>query len=231
MRILKKYILILILITFSACNNSKLSTEKIEKKSKRITQLLNENNIDIFRKWNFHYRGGEIWTKKNNDSIVYSCHYRKKNDTTTLTSFNRFLNSKEFPCLIKIDTSKYHRIQFEKIRNKKIRILVTDNNGKDTLLVDNLKPGKVFGYRNPFIKIDSLSNVKDNLKVYEISHNERQGDFIQFYITYEDVLTFIPDYSKLNSKYRKVWIEKFSKGKKISKNWNLRKLDKPKDNG
>ena len=97
--------------------------------------------------------------------------------------------------------------------------------------MDNLKLNEVFGKRNPFIKIDSLSKLKDELKVYSIEHLERLGDFIQFYITYEDVLTYIPDYSKLNPSYNKVWIKEFSKGKKINENWNLRKLDKPKDNG
>ena len=231
MRILKIYFLILILIVISACNNSKLSKEEIETNAKRITELLDENNIDVFRKWNFHYRGGEIWTKKIKDSIVYSCFYKKEKDTTTLISFNSFLKSKEFPCLIEIDTSKYHRIEFEKTENENIRIFANDNNGTDVLLMDNLKLNEVFGKRNPFIKIDSLSKLKDELKVYSIEHLERLGDFIQFYITYEDVLTYIPDYSKLNPSYNKVWIKEFSKGKKINENWNLRKLDKPKDNG
>jgi hypothetical protein len=42
-----------LLIFVSACSNSRLSDEEIENKAIAITEKLNKENIDIFRKWNF----------------------------------------------------------------------------------------------------------------------------------------------------------------------------------
>ncbi len=146
--------------------------------------------------------------------------------------FDSYLSSPEFHCLIDIDTSKYRpRFSFTKYKNGKLKIEATDNNGQDVIIGQNLSTVDVFGMKNPFAKLDSLSMLKDKLKVYSIIYNRRIGDFIQFYVTNEDVLTYIPDYDKLNPKYKDIWIEIFSNGKNIKSNWNLRKLDEPKDNG
>lgn len=232
MLILKNYILFLILIVFSACNNSKLSTEEIENNAERITDLLNEENIDVFRKWNFNYRGGEIWTKQIDDSVVFSAHYRKTEDTTRIYISKRYIKSKELNLKIAIDTADIgYSILFTKNINGELRIEGSDKNGKDFLIGENLKSENIFGGINPFSKLDSLSSLKDKLKVYSIEYKPWIGDFIHFYVTYQDVLYYIPDKSSLNPTYKKVWIEKFKKGKEIKTGWNLLHLDKPKDIG
>jgi hypothetical protein len=71
-----------LLIFVSACSNSRLSDEEIENKAIAITEKLNKENIDIFRKWNFGLRGqAEIWTKTVEDSTLYSCMYFQSTDT------------------------------------------------------------------------------------------------------------------------------------------------------
>ena len=232
MRILKNYILILILIIFSACNNAKLSNEEIEHNAERITELLSEENIDVFRKWNFHYRGGEVWKKQINDSTVFSANYRKSEDTTKIYISKRYIKSNELNLKIDIDTSNFgYSFLFIKYKNGLIRFEGNDKNGKDILIGENLKSQDIFNGINPFSKLESLSNLKDKLKVYSIEYKPWIGDFIHFYVTYQDVLYYIPNKSTLNPIYKKVWIEKFIRGKEIKPNWNLLHLDKPKDIG
>lgn len=70
-----------------------------------------------------------------------------------------------------------------------------------------------------------MSNLKNELNVSKIYHNQHLGEFIQFYITYDDILTYMPDELNLNPTYKNAWLEKFNSGKMIKKNWNLRHSD------
>jgi hypothetical protein len=221
-----------LLIFVSACSNSRLSDEEIENKAIAITEKLNKENIDIFRKWNFGLRGqAEIWTKTVEDSTLYSCMYFQSTDTVSIVAFNNFIYSQDFPLKIELDTSKYWRFEFKKSLDHKIEIVGIDHNGKDIVIKSNQTESEIFENKSPFVKMDSLSTLKDELGVYGISHIGRIGDFIQFYITGQDVLTFISDYSTFDPRYKDVWIKEFSKGKEIKEKWNLRRLDKPIDNG
>lgn len=231
LRIFNILSLILLIFVF-ACNNTRLSDEEIENKAIAITKKLNEENIDIFRKWNFGLRGqAEIWTKTVKDSTLYSCMYFKSTDTVSIVAFNSFIYSQDFPIKIELDTSMYWRFEFKKSLDQKIEIVGIDHNGNDIVIKSNLTENGIFENKSPFEKMDSLSTLKDELGVYGISHIGRIGDFIQFYITGQDVLTFITDYSTFDPRYKDVWIKEFSKGKEIKENWNLRRLDKPLDNG
>jgi hypothetical protein len=223
---------IIFLFSASACNNSRLSDKEIENKAIAITEKLNEENIDIFRKWNFGLRGkAEIWTKTAKDSTLYSCMYFKSTDTISIVAFNNFIYSQDFPLKIELDTSKYWRFEFKKSLDQKIEIIGIDHNGNDIVIKSNQTESGIFENKSPFVKMDSLSKLKDELDVYKISHIGRIGDFIQFYITGQDVLTFITDYSTFDPRYKDVWIKEFSNGKKLKENWNLRKLEQPIDNG
>ena len=233
MKSLKIKILILIILSLNfSCSNTKLTEKEIEDKAISIIERLNNSDVNIFREWNLGLRGqGEIWTKKNNDSTLYSCFYIKSEDTNTMMIFNDYLYSNEFYCSLEIDTSRFWRFIIKKSNEGKLKIIGIDHNGSDHVVSDNLNVDSIYITNNPFTKLDSLSALRNSLGVYGISHIARLGDFIQFYITNQDVLTYIPDYSTLNKKYKDWWIKEFSKGKEIKKNWNLRHLDKPRDNG
>jgi len=213
-----------------SCGNSEPTKKEIEDKAISIIEKLNKTEIDNFRKWNLGLRGqGEIWTKKNNDSILYNCFYLKSLDTTSLLIFNNYIYSKEFYCSFEIDTSKFWRFILKKSDDGLIKIVGIDHNGQDSIISKNLKIEDIFLANNPFSKLDSLSKLRNSLGVSRILHISRLGDFIQFYITNQDVLTYISDYSTLNENYKNWWISEFSKGKEIRENWNLRHLDKPRD--
>ena len=223
MNLLSKLLLLAISVLVFACGGRIMSKEEAKQNALLITERLNESNIGIFRKWNFEYRGGEIWNKKVDDSIVYSCYYRKSNDTLSLLVQSRFITSNEFPCLIEIDTSFYRSYEFKQSIDGRIAVIATSKDWQDTLLMQNQKIENIFEHNNPISKIDSLSLAKDVLKVYRINYLERNGDFIDFYITARDVLTYIADESTL--KPRQVWLDNFAEGIEISPKWNLRQFD------
>ena len=221
--------IVLISILFISCNKSKITKKEIKEKAIQITEISNENNIDVFRKWNFEYRGkSEIWRRKENNSIIYKANYTKGKDTTEIYTFMRFLNT-EFPCKINIDTSIFKSsIIFKKHENGRIMVEAKNKKGTDILIGKNLKPEDVFD-ENPFVKLKMLSRLKDKLNIYRIRSFQKVGGFIEFDIGYQYVLTYIP--STLNPDYKEVWSKTFSKGDMIREKWNLRKLEKPRDNG
>ena len=146
--------------------------------------------------------------------------------------FSRDLKSDEYPCLIEIDTSKYQsNFWFTKSNKENIKIRATKKDGTEVVIAENYMDEEVFGNNNPFTDLQKLSSLKDDIGVYSIYSKDQIGEFIQFYITYEDVLTYIPNELNLNPTYEKVWLEHFEKGKMIKKNWNLRKLANPKQGG
>ena len=217
------------IISFS-CNKSKITEKEITEKAIQIIEILNKKNIDTFNKWNFEYRGkSEIWRKRKDNSNIYRAGYRKGKDTTRIHTFMRFSNT-VFPCKIKIDTSIFKTsLIFKKYENEKIMVEATNKKGTDILIGKNLKPEDVFVDENPFIKLKLLSNLKDKLNVYRISSFQKVDGFIQFDLGNQYVLTYIP--SALNPDYKEAWTKIFSKGKMILEKWNLRKLEKPRDNG
>ena len=229
MKLLHIKILILnfLILNFS-CVNSGLTDKEIEGKAISVIEKLNDSNIATFREWNFGLRGqGEIWTKKNNDSILYSCVYIKSADTSSLLIFNDFIYSKEFYCSMEIDTARFWRFIMKKSNNGMVKTIGIDHNGQEHVISKNLNVSSVFRTNNPFIKLDSLSSLRKSLEIYGVTNISRLGDFMEFYITNQDVLTYIPDYSTLNKKHKDWWIKELSKGKEIKKNWNLRHLDQP----
>ena len=219
--------LFLILIFCYGCNRPLLSKKEILANSTQVTKKLNDNNIDIFRKWNFKLiRGSEEWEKQINDSIVYLVHKYKINDTIIYSLPKRHIHSIEFPISIEVDTSllsDFASIKFILDVNKKLSIHSKDKNYKPVLIADSLNVEKFFLNENLFYKLDSLSKLKDELKVYRIDYFKRNGNFIEFYITSNDILTYIEDKSTLKPRQR--WLDNFEKGTEIKPKWNLRHID------
>lgn len=229
----KIFRIIIMVITFSSCNTSVITQEEIEGRANGITKIINKDDIASLKDWQFEYRGkGEIWSKlgeRGRDD--YEAYFFKTNDSTEIYIFDRFFNSADFPVLIPIDTPKFeNRFLFTKYKNGKVKITGTANDGNKVIISDDLTTEEIFGKENPFSKLESLSAIKDRLKVNKI-RSIKGANFIEFFITYQDVLTYIPDKLEIDPLYKQFWIENFAKGKIIKNNWNLRILDKPVDNG
>lgn len=232
MRNYSKILLLIVLTTFFACSERKLTDVEIESKALKLTSQINKSIIETFKNWSFETRGNaEIWSKISFDNYDYICIYLKYNDTIRITigSFTNF--QKDFPYSIDIDSTKYHRAIFFKFNQNKIKVLVTDKNGKDTILNKETELKKVFKNSDPFRYFNNLSKLKDSLGIIRSLYRPDIGNFIQFYLSPENVLTYMPEKLNLNPKYKDVWLKEFAKGKTIKRNWNLRKLEKPIDNG
>lgn len=228
-----KLLLTSILIIFLlSCSDSRTSPKTVEQKAGRITNRLDSSSISIFYKWNYTPRGkAEIWSKKSFDSILYSCIYIQFPDTIELrvSQLSSFL--KEFPCKISVDTAKYRKVDFLKSIDDNVKIVGIDDFGENHILEQKAAITKLFGASNPFEKLSELSKLKDSLEVFGITSKQHLGNFIQFYLSSEYILTYLPNDLNLNPQFEDVWRKEFARGKIIKKNWNLRKLPHPVDGG
>lgn len=225
---LKILIISIILISVSACNNSKLTQDEIEERTNKITEIINKDNISELKDWQFEYRGdGEIWSKLGETNRDFQAYYFKTEDSINMFILKRFLYSSDFPIQIFIDTSKFqHNFLFTKYKDGNVNITATEIDGNEIIINDNLTMEEIFGERNPFEKLETLSALKGRLNVYKI-RSIKGGNFVEFIITSQDVLTYIPDKLEIEPMYEQFWLENFSKGKSIKNNWNLRKLENP----
>ena len=218
-----------ILTLIVSCTDNQYSDKQVEQQANRIIKLLNKSTIDTFKHWGYGTRGeAEIWTKL--DKPTYSCFYFNK-DTLKL-SVGLIENFKrDFPYSISIDTSKVHQISFKKITDQDINVSAWTNFGGDTIIVDKIKLNDLFTEKDPFQTFAKLSKLKDSLQIIGTFYRPDIGNFIQFYLTNQHVLTYFPDTLEINPKFKGIWMGYFSTGKTLTKNWNLRKLEKPLDDG
>lgn len=225
MRNTLQFIATILLLTFlTECSDPKNSDKNIEAQAEKITNLLDSNSIQIFHKWNYGVRGYyEIWTKLSGDSSKYACFYLTKKDTSYLRFYEPYNFTKDFSCSLSFDTSKFWQFSFDMYQDKIFRITLVDNQGEDHV-TDTLIPVKqFFTEANPYDTLKNLSKLKNNLAVNGIVYRKDIGEFIEFSLSAQYKLTYLPDNLNLNPKVQKFWLNDFSQGKAIKKNWNLRK--------
>lgn len=217
-----------ILTLFVSCTDKKYSDKDVEHQANGIIKLLDKSTIDTFKHWGYGTRGEvEIWEKL--DTPTYGCFYFHK-DTLKLSVGLIENFKKDFPYSINIDTIKVHQICFKKINDEEINLSAWTNFGGDTIIVDKIKLKDFFIEKDPFQTFTKLSKFKDSLQIIGTFYRPDIGNFIQFYLTNQHVLTYFPDTLEINPKFKDIWMRYFSTGKNLSKNWNLRKLEKPLDN-
>jgi hypothetical protein len=228
--IMKHLAILVIVLILLGCSVNQISDNDIEVKAVNISQRLDSNSINIFREWGYGTRGdAEIWTKQSWDSSLYSCLFFKT-DTCKLVIWLDDGFKNEFPYDFYIDSSKYYRTEFLKINDTSIRITAVDKNGKDHILLQRIPLKVLFKKNDPFQYFKSLSDFKDSLGIFGTFYRPDIGNFIQFFLSDQHVLTYLPDDLKISLNCKDIWLKKFATGKTIKKNWNLRKLDKPRDN-
>lgn len=212
-----------------SCSDTQYSDKEIEQRAYKIIKLLDTATIDTFKHWGYGTRGeAEIWQKL--DTPTYGCFYFNK-DTLKLSVGLIENFKKHFPYSISVDTSKVHQVTFKKMNDEDINVSAWTNFGIDTVIVSKINLKALFVEREPFQHFARLSKLKDSLKIIGTFYRPDIGNFVQFYLTNQHVLTYFPDKLEFNPKFKNIWMGYFSTGKKLSKNWNLRKLDEPLDNG
>jgi len=204
-----KFIAIFSIQTFLAsCSNPDFSDATIKKKALKITEVLDSNRIQIFHRWNYGIRGNnEIWRRVIGDSTIYTCHYRKIKDTSSLTIYQPYNFVIDFPCSLSLDTSKFWQFNFDMFGGKIFRIRFVDNHGQDHITDTSVLATKIFFERNPFDTLIQLSDLKEKFGVYGISYQSDLGEFVEFWLSSQHKLTYLPDSLRLKPQYAKYWLE------------------------
>jgi hypothetical protein len=223
---------IFILAILLGCSDSKSNDEFLEAKAKSITGRLDSNSIKVFYNWNLFMRGVNWWQKISGDSVLYKCGFSKKGNKSVLlliepiSSYESITHfASDFKCKFEFDTARYWRWELQNSSNI-IRMVGTNKHGQDTVLLENKSVSELFDSTNPFNKFASLTMLKDSLNVYDISTG-KCGKFIQFRLSAQHILTYLPNNLTLKFKCKNYWEKEFSKGKQIGMNWNFRKLESP----
>jgi hypothetical protein len=214
----------------TACSDSKFSDKNIKRQAEKITNLLDSSSMQIFHRWNYGVRGDyEIWTKLSSDNSKYTCFYQTKKDTSYLRIYQPYNFKQDFPCSFSFDTSKFWQFNFDLYQDKIFRITLVDNHGQDHITDTLIPVQKFFTDNNPFDTLKSLSKLKDKLGVYGIVYRKDIGAFVEFWLSSQDKLTYLPDNLNLDPKFQKYWLDDFNQGRTIKKNWNLHKYKGQRD--
>src|SRR5687768_13395006 len=217
------------LIAMAACYDSSYSDRNIEAKALALVDRLDNDSVNIFKEWNFTQRGqAGYWFKISTNDILYSCVYLKEGDTSILKVMKSSDFFADFPWHFSYDTAQYRQVVLSKFEDKmKVNTLFYPL----IEIVDSLNTNGLFINKDPFDHFSKLNSLKNDLHVFGISYRGDIGDFIQFYLSSQHVLTYLPDNAYFNPKSKDIWVKEFENGKMIKKNWNLRKLEHPLDNG
>ncbi|MEJ8801670.1 hypothetical protein [Pontibacter sp. H249] len=208
-----------------------MSEAEVKRKAFNIAQSFDSTNIEIFRSWSYVPRGqAGIWYRNSGDSSVYRVVYLPQADSTKLWVVGQEEFIKDFSTEFPLDTTLW-RIAFIRDKSGTLKISGINNNGKDAFVASNVNQDSIFPQSNPFDKFEELTNLKDSLGFFGVQYYKGLGGLIEFQLSAEHILTYVPDINLIEQPFRKVWESDFSKGQWIKKNWNLRKLDKPIDNG
>ncbi len=209
--------------------NSTLSDAEVETKAIFIAHSLDSADIQTFRTWSHVPRGqAGIWYRNSGDSSLYQAVYIAQAESTELYIMGQEEFNKDFSSALPLDTSQW-RIIFTKASGGKLKITGTNQQGQDVLVANSVNQASIFPKEDPFDQFQKLTDLKNDLGFFGVYYYEDLGGKIEFQLSAEHVLTYIPDVNKIEPPFRQVWISNFEKGKWIKENWNLRKLDKPLD--
>jgi hypothetical protein len=216
---------LLVLALLTKCTNPISTGQDIEQTALNISNNLDSNSITLLHEYSYIRRGdNDFWQRIYADSILYSCKYRANKDTNELTVFNPLNFIKDFSSPFSFDTSNYFKFKFSEKLKKIVRITVTDNHGQDHSIDTSLLTKQIFPNQNPFTKFAELTSLKDRFGFIGTSYRSDIGEFIEFWITPQYKLTYMPDTMNLNPKSKKYWLDDFVKGKKIKEHWSLLKV-------
>jgi len=219
--------LLLLILTLSSCSDEAALKKAIVQKAYKIPHLLNDSTIRLFYEWEYIPRGAELWYHTLNGEQDFLCVYFRDDDTTGL----RVVQPRNFLRMFPFngDTTKLDYLFFRKSLDNKLRVTAEDTARVQHVLFNHVETQKVFLSSNPFKKLSELSALKDSLGVIGITQNHDLGNFIEFYLSPQAILTYLPDSLRIDPKFKAIWLSDFAKGKSINKNWNLRLLPKPVD--
>jgi hypothetical protein len=191
----------------------------------KLANTIDSNSINLLKKYCFVKRGDlEFWLRVSPDSSLYSFSYKLKGDTVEMGVYQPMNFVKDFHSTLKFDTSIYGAFRFYKLKDIIVRLVADSNyggeNSRDTLV--NVKGG--FPEKDPFATLATLTAIKDKFGFIGTSYRSDIGDFVEFWLSPQFKLTYLPDTLKMNPKAKKYWLDDFAKGKQIKEHWALLKV-------
>jgi hypothetical protein len=223
-RFLLHTIIFLVFPFFIRCNTRSID-KKFEEKAVRLASNIDETSIKMLKKYCFGKRGElEFWQRVSEDSFLYSFSQNIKGDTIELSVFRPFNFIKDFTTNYHFDTSLYYEFRFSKLKDSIVKFVALDHYSQEKISNISISLKQIFSGQDPFVTVSTLAAIKDKFDFIGTSYRSDIGDFIEFWLSAQFKLTYLPDTSIMNPKYKKYWLDDFSKGKQIQNHWSLQKV-------
>ena len=224
-RILINIAPLLVLTFFIKCNITISEDERIKQSASNLVNNLDSNSINLFKEFSYGRRGDfDFWQRLSADSTLYTCTYNVNKDTIELSVFRpqNFVN--DFSSTFKFDTSLYEEFIFYQVHDTIVRIKQIYNVERTKINDTSISTNQLFPDLNPFLKFGELTALKNKFGFIGTSYMHDIGDIMEFWLTPQYKLTYIPDTSKMNPKFKQNWINEFVKGTQIKQHWSLIKV-------
>ena len=216
---------ILGLTFFTKCNSPTTTDNVAQEAAIKLANNIDDSSLLLLKKFCFGKRGDlEFWQRVSADSFLYSFSYKLLGDTTELTVYSPYNFKRDFTTNFQFDTSKYYEFRFLKLKDTIVKIVSVTNQAQEITKDTIISSKRLFPDSNPFETLSNLTNIKDKYSLIGTSYRSDIGDFIVFWLTPQFKLTYLPDTSNMNQKFKKIWLDDFNKGKVIKEQWSLQKV-------
>ena len=226
MRYLAIYILAFFTFLFlSKCDSSTREDNNAEQAALNLINKIDSNSLELLKKYSYGKRGEfDFWERISTDETLYSCSYKKDHDTVILAVFRPHNFISDFSSTFNFDTANYHEYNFFSLKDSIVKVLRVDNYGQDHISDTSVLAKQIFPNKDPFVEFANLTAMKNTLGFIGTFYRSDIGDFIQFWITPQYKLTYLPDTLKMNPQSKMYWLDEFVKGKKLKESWRLLKV-------
>jgi hypothetical protein len=220
------YIATLLSLTFFIKCNTQGHIDKIaEQIALNIADNIDSSSLILLKEYDYGSRGDyDSWQKFSADTTRYSCSYKVRDDIVELIVFRPLNFIADFATTFNFDTSAFYQYHFFKRHDTIVKLLRVDNHGQDHISDTLVLSKQLFPNQDPFNKFAELTALQNKFGFIGTFSRRDIGDFIEFWITPQYKLTYLPDTSNIHPKFKKYWLADFSKGKSIKNHWSLQKV-------
>ena len=210
---------------FIKCKSPVPAGENAEQTALNLANIIDGNSIKLLKEYSYGRRGDlDFWQKLSADTTLYSCSYKVNQDTIELIVFRPLNFVNDFASTFSFDTSVYYKYIFFQRHDTIVKLLRVDNHGQDHLSDTSILTKQLFPNQDPFIKFAELTALKDRLGFIGTSYRSDVGELLEFWITPQYKLTYLPDTLSMNPKFKRNWLDEFAEGKKIKEHWSFLKV-------
>jgi len=225
-----KHILLIIatffgLTFFTKCNSPAATDNAVKQAALKLANNIDDSSLSLLKQFSFGKRGNlEFWQRVSADSFLYSFSYKLLGDTTELTVYSPYNFKRDFTTNFQFDTARFYEFRFLKLKNSIVKIVSVTKQAQEITNDTSVSSKLLFPESSPFETLSYLSNIKDKYSLIGTSYRSDIGDFIVFWLTPQFKLTYLPDTSKMNQKFKRYWVDDYYKGKIIKEHWSLQKV-------